>query len=320
MTPPSAAAQPVLVLDLGAQDAQLVARRLREAGAYSELVRGTISAEEVLERGAAGLVFTSGPFSVAAGSAPDVSPGLLELGIPVLAIGAGAHLLAHMLGGAVNPLNHREQGAVTFQITERGSAIFEGFPASFTGHVATGEAVSSLPASLRQTATSDSGYVAAFADEDRRLYGVHWLPELRTSEHGTRLFENFTRHIMGLTGAWNAESIVEEQVRLIREQVGSGRVLCALSGGVDSAVAAALVHRAVGDQLTCVFVDHGLLREGEREQVEIDYVRSTGVRLITVDARERFLGALAGVSDPETKRKIIGTEFIRVFEATQADL
>lgn len=326
MTSSSPADHPVLVLDLGAQDSQLVARRLREAGAYSELVPARIPADEVRARNARAIVLTSGPFSVAygpntgLGALPELDSGILDLGIPVLAIGAAAILLVKNLGGSVEGSRHEEQGLAGVDVQHPASPLLRGLPVHVRVHLSHGGSIAELPAAMTLTASTGDGRVVAFEDVERNLYGVQWLPELRSSEHGGTIFENFVRDIVGLDGSWTASNIVEEQIRLIREQVGQGRVLCALSGGVDSAVAAALVHRAVGDRLTCVFVDHGLLREGEREQVEGDYVASTGVRLITVDARERFLEALAGVTDPESKRKIIGTEFIRVFENTQKQL
>ena len=309
---------PVLVVDFGAQDAQLVARRVRETGAFSELVPHSITANEVRKRGASALIFTTGPNLVSDPNAPSFDADLLDLGIPVLGIGYGMQAIVAKLGGKVENVGAAEHGV--FTITAKASPLFaeaEGDAKVQLGHE---ETVTGLPEGFTAIASSDAAPIAAFGNDERRVYGVQWLPELRTSERGTELFTNFVRGIAGLEGTWTAASIVEDQIAKIREQVGTGRVICALSGGVDSAVSAALVQKAVGDQLTCVFVNHGLLREGEQEQVEVDFVKSTGVRLITVDARAQFLGELAGVNDPEQKRKIIGREFIRVFEQTQREL
>lgn len=309
---------PVLVVDFGAQDAQLVARRVREAGAFSELVPHTISAEEVRHRQASALVFTTGPHSIVASEAPGIDTEIFDLGLPILGIGYGFHLMVECLGGTVDSAEAAEQGVFAAELLT--STLFAGIAGPARVHLSHNNTVTGLPDGFQVIASTEASPMAAVAHDARKMYGVQWLPELRNSEKGTEIFANFVRGIAGHSGSWTAASIVEEQIALIREQVGTGKVLCALSGGVDSAVAAALVHAAVGDQLTCVFVDHGLLREGEKEQVEIDYVKSTGVRLITVDAREQFLGELSGVSDPEQKRKIIGREFIRVFEQTQREL
>lgn len=309
---------PVLVVDFGAQDAQLVARRVREAGAYSELVPHSIQADEVRKRGASALIFTTGPHSIVGAEAPGFDPDLLTLDLPLLGIGYGYHVLVESLGGTVDQIEAAEHGLR--EVITSDSPLFAGAAGAVNVQLSHENTVTGLPDGFDAIASSEASPNAAMGNDERKIYGVQWLPELRTSEGGTELFTNFVRHIAGLAGDWTAASIVEEQVAKIREQVGSGRAICALSGGVDSAVAAALVHEAIGDQLTCVFVNHGLLREGEQHQVEVDYVNSTGVRLITVDARAQFLGELAGVSDPETKRKIIGREFIRVFEQAQADL
>lgn len=309
---------PVLVLDFGAQDAQLVARRVREAGAFSELVPHTITATEVRDRGAAALVLTSGPYSVVGVEAPGLDTNILELGLPILGIGYGYHLLVECLGGTVDSVGQAEHGQMPVRVNP--SPLFVGLPEQLTVALAHDNTVTGLPNGYEAIAHTDAAPIAAMGNDERRVYGVQWLPESRTSEGGAEIFHNFIRSISGIETSWDAQQIAKDQVERIRAQIGEGRVLCALSGGVDSAVAAALVHEAVGDKLTCVFVDHGLLREGEREQVEVDYVQSTGVRLITVDARDQFLSALAGVNDPEEKRKIIGREFIRVFEATQQQL
>ena len=316
------AQRPVLVVDFGAQYAQLIARRVREAGVYSEIVPHTISAEELAEKNPVGIVLSGGPSSVYEEGSPSLDEGILELGVPTLGICYGFQVMAQQLGGEVAKTGAREYGSTEVRLvagTDGGTLLAEQ-PIEQVAWMSHGDSVVKAPEGFEVLAASDSTPVAAFANDERKLYGVQWHPEVKHSAFGQRVLENFLHRAAGIPADWNSGNVIAEQVERIRAQVGSGRVLCALSGGVDSAVAAALVHKAVGDQLVCVFVDHGLLRAGEREQVEQDYVASTGVRLVTVDARERFLTALAGVSDPEQKRKIIGREFIRTFEAAQAEL
>jgi GMP synthase (glutamine-hydrolysing) len=310
----------VLVVDFGAQYAQLIARRVREAGVYSEIVPHTVTADEVAELDPTGIVLSGGPSSVYEPGSPALDPGILELGIPVLGICYGFQVMAQQLGGEVAKTGSREYGSTKVRLSGDGGVFLGGQPASQTAWMSHGDSVVRAPAGFEVLASSDATPVAAFANDDQRLYGVQWHPEVRHTAHGQKVIENFLHKAAGIPSDWNSRNVIADQIERIREQVGTGRVLCALSGGVDSAVAAALVHEAVGDQLVCVFVDHGLLRSGEREQVERDYVAATGVRLVTVDAVERFVGALAGVIDPEQKRKIIGREFIRTFEAAQADL
>ncbi|HXD61705.1 MAG TPA: glutamine-hydrolyzing GMP synthase, partial [Lacisediminihabitans sp.] len=312
--------QPVLVVDFGAQYAQLIARRVREAGVYSEIVPHTISAAEVAAKKPAGIVLSGGPSSVYEAGSPELDPGILELGVPVLGICYGFQVMAQQLGGEVANSGLREYGATDVVLTPVESVLLSGQPASQTTWMSHGDSVAKAPEGFTVLASSDSTPVAAFASDERRLYGVQWHPEVKHSEFGQRVLENFLHDAAGIPADWNSGSVIAEQVERIREQVGSSRVICGLSGGVDSAVAAALVHKAVGDQLVCIFVDHGLLRQDERRQVEEDYVASTGVRLVTVDAVDQFLDALAGVTDPEQKRKIIGREFIRSFEAAAASL
>lgn len=313
--------RPVLVVDFGAQYAQLIARRVREAGVYSEIVPHTISAEELAAKNPAGIVLSGGPSSVYEDGAPKLDEGILELGIPTLGICYGFQVMATQLGGEVAKTGAREYGSTEVRLTGNdGGTLLGEQPATQTAWMSHGDSVVKAPEGFEVLAASDSTPVAAFANDERGLYGVQWHPEVKHSAHGQRVLENFLHRAAGIPADWNAGNVIAEQVERIREQVGTGRVLCGLSGGVDSAVAAALVHKAVGDQLVCVFVDHGLLRAGEREQVEQDFVASTGIRLVTVDAREQFLTALTGVSDPEQKRKIIGREFIRTFEAAQAEL
>ena len=313
-------AQPVLVVDFGAQYAQLIARRVREANVYSEIVPHTITAEEIAAKNPAGIVLSGGPSSVYEPGSPSLDPGILELGIPVLGICYGFQVMATQLGGEVANTGLREYGATAVRLTGDGGSLLGGQPVDQTTWMSHGDSVSKAPEGFTVLASSDSTPVAAFASDERRLYGVQWHPEVKHSEFGQRVLENFLHTAAGIPADWNSANVIDEQVARIQKQVGSARVICGLSGGVDSAVAAAIVHKAVGDQLVCIFVDHGLLRQDERRQVEEDYVASTGVRLVTVDAVDQFLDALAGVTDPETKRKIIGREFIRSFEQAAADL
>ncbi|MDN5559168.1 MAG: glutamine-hydrolyzing GMP synthase [Ruaniaceae bacterium] len=304
---------PVLVIDFGAQYAQLIARRVREARVYSEIVPHTMPVSELLAKNPAAIVLSGGPASVYSDGAPAVERELFLSGVPVLGICYGFQAMAHALGGTVARTETREYGSTAVEITS-GGALLEGTPAAQTVWMSHGDAVTAAPEGFEVLASSAGAPVAAFEDTARRLYGVQWHPEVLHTEYGQATLENFLYRGAGLEPSWTPSSVIADQVAAIRAQVGGGRVICGLSGGVDSSVAAALVQKAVGDQLTCVFVDHGLLRAGEVEQVERDFVASTGVTLVTVDARERFLTALAGVTEPETKRKIIGREFIRVFE------
>lgn len=311
--------RPVLVVDFGAQYAQLIARRVREAGVYSELVPHTATAEEIAAKEPVGIILSGGPSSVYEPGAPAIDPGVFDLGVPTLGICYGFQVMAQALGGEVANTGLREYGATDATIVTEGT-LLEGQPAEQNVWMSHGDQVSRAPEGFEVLARTAATPVAAFANDVRKFYGVQWHPEVKHSDYGQNVLENFLHKAAGLPADWNSGNVIAEQVERIREQVGSGRVISALSGGVDSAVSTALVHKAVGDKLTAIFVDHGLLRKGEREQVENDYVASTGVRLITVDARERFLEALAGVSDPEQKRKIIGREFIRAFEQAERDL
>jgi len=313
-------ARPVLVVDFGAQYAQLIARRVREANVYSEIVPHTVTAEEIRARNPAGIVLSGGPSSVYEDGAPSLDPAIFELGVPVFGICYGFQVIAKQLGGEVARTGRREYGATPMRVVGDGGSLLAEQPEEQLTWMSHGDSVVRAPDGFTVLASTEGTPVAAFADDDRRVYGVQWHPEVRHTQYGQRVLENFLHRAAGIPADWNSGNVIAEQVARIREQVGDARVICGLSGGVDSAVAAALVHRAVGDQLVCVFVDHGLLRAGEREQVERDYVAATGVRLVTVDARDRFLTALAGVTDPEEKRKIIGREFIRVFEQAERDL
>jgi len=311
--------RPVLVVDFGAQYAQLIARRVREAGVYSELVPHTATAAEIAEKNPVGIILSGGPSSVYEEGAPQLDAGVFDLGIPTLGICYGFQVMAKTLGGDVANTGLREYGATDATIVTD-NVLLDGQPVDQNVWMSHGDQVSAAPDGFQVLARTAATPVAAFADDVRKFYGVQWHPEVKHSDHGQRVIENFLHKAAGLPADWNSDNVIAEQIQKIRAQVGTGRVISALSGGVDSAVSTALVHKAVGDQLTAVFIDHGLLRKGEREQVENDYVASTGVRLITVDARETFLDALAGVSDPEQKRKIIGREFIRAFEKVQSDL
>jgi len=312
--------RPVLVVDYGAQYAQLIARRVREADAYSEIVPGSMPVAQLLAKDPAAIILSGGPSSVYAEGAPQVDPALFEAGVPVLGICYGFQAMASALGGEVARTGLSEYGGTQLEVSAPQSTLLHGQPEQQSVWMSHGDAVQSAPEGFTVVASSSGARVAAFEDDERKLYGVQWHPEVGHSTFGQRVLENFLRRGAGVPGDWTTGNVIAEQVERIRAQVGGGRVICGLSGGVDSAVAAALVQRAVGDQLTCVFVDHGLLRAGEAEQVEQDYVAATGVKLVVVDAVEQFMTALAGITDPETKRKTIGREFIRAFEGAAREL
>ncbi|MGC3995897.1 MAG: glutamine-hydrolyzing GMP synthase [Propionicimonas sp.] len=303
----------VLVVDYGAQYAQLIARRVREARVYSEIVPHTMAVADILAKEPKAVILSGGPSSVYEPGAPQLDGTLLDASVPVFGICYGFMAMAQALGGTVARTGQREYGRTTVEVLEPGR-LLTGLPSSLTSWMSHGDEVTAAPSGFTVNARSPRATVAAFEDTGRRLAGVQWHPEVLHSEHGQAVLEHFLYDIAGCRPTWTSGNIVEDQVARIRAEVGDARVLCALSGGVDSAVAAALVQKAIGDQLTCAFVDHGLLREGEAERVEHDFVASTGVKLVVADEQDRFLTALAGVSDPETKRKIIGREFIRTFE------
>ncbi|MEN3535533.1 glutamine-hydrolyzing GMP synthase [Microbispora sp. ZYX-F-249] len=305
----------VLVVDFGAQYAQLIARRVRECHVYSEIVPSTMPVSEMLEKKPKAIILSGGPSSVYAEGAPPVPDGLFETGVPTFGICYGFQAMARALGGEVARTDSAEFGGTALQVLKEG-LLFAGLPVAQTVWMSHGDSVVGAPAGFAVTAATDATPVAAMEDPSRGLYGVQFHPEVLHSEHGQQVLKHFLE-AAGCRPSWTMLNIVEDAVEAVRAQVGDGRAICALSGGVDSAVAAAIVQRAIGDRLTCVFVDHGLLRKGEAEQVERDFVEATGVKLRVVDAAERFLKALSGVTDPEEKRKIIGREFIRVFEDEQ---
>ncbi|MCC5671220.1 glutamine-hydrolyzing GMP synthase [Kocuria rhizophila] len=310
--------RPVLVVDYGAQYAQLIARRVREANVYSEIVPHTWSTEQILQRNPAALILSGGPASVYAPGAPQRDAELFEAGVPVLGICYGFQVMAAALGGTVERTGVREYGATTATCQDTAvSTLLDGTPDVQTVWMSHGDSVTAAPEGFTTLATTEGAPVAAFENRERHLYGVQWHPEVKHSAYGQKILENFLFNGAQLSPTWSTGNIIEEQVAAIRAQVGDGKALCGLSGGVDSAVAAALVQRAIGDRLTCVLVDHGLMRQDEVEQVEKDYVAATGVKLHVAREQDRFLEALKGVTDPETKRKAIGREFIRAFEAAE---
>ena len=309
----------VLVLDFGGQYSQLIARRVRECGVFSELLHHTVPIEDIRKRKPKALILSGGPASVYAPDAPVLRPELLELGIPVLGICYGMQAMVLNLGGKVEAAEVGEFGRSTLTVSEHGR-LLAGLPSEQPCWMSHRDTVYEAPPGSTALASSSESPVAAFEDTDRRLYGIQFHPEVVHTPYGTQILTRFLEDIAGADLDWNAASVAEEQIRRIREQVGEGQVICGLSGGVDSSVAALLVHRAIGDQLTCVFVDHGLMRKGEGEQVVAAFRDHFKVPLVAVDAEERFLERLAGVTEPEAKRKIIGNEFIRVFEEEAAKL
>jgi len=309
----------VVVLDYGGQYSQLIARRVRECGVFSELLPHHVGAEEVARRRPKGLILSGGPASVYAEGAPRLEPELLELGIPVLGICYGMQLVALSLGGRVEGAEVGEFGRSKLTVREPGE-LLAGLPAEQSCWMSHRDTVFEAPAGFTALASSTASPVAAFESAERAIYGIQFHPEVVHTPFGQDILKTFLRDVCGCDMRWSPASIVEEQIARIRAQVGTGKVICGLSGGVDSSVAALLVHRAVGDQLTCVFVDHGLMRKNEGEQVISAFRDRFGIPLVAVDAEERFLTKLRGVTDPEAKRKAIGTEFIRVFEEEAAEL
>jgi GMP synthase (glutamine-hydrolysing) len=307
----------VLVVDFGAQYAQLIARRVRECHVYSEIVPSTMPVEQMLAKRPKAIILSGGPSSVYADGAPPAPEGLFTAGVPVLGICYGFQLMVAELGGTVTPTGLAEYGATS--LDSFGGRLLSGTPARQRVWMSHGDTCTAAPPGFTVTAQTQATPVAAVEDADRDMFGVQFHPEVMHTEHGQRVLQRFLE-LAGCRPSWTMVNIVEEQVERIREQVGGGHAICGLSGGVDSAVAAALVQRAIGERLTCVFVDHGLLRRGEAEQVEQDFVAATGVRLMVANEAEAFLSALAGVTDPEQKRKIIGREFIRAFERAAREI
>jgi GMP synthase (glutamine-hydrolysing) len=307
----------IIVLDFGSQYTQNIARRIRELRIYSEVHPCSTPLERLRELGPAGLVLSGGPASCYDAGAPQIAPELFDLGVPVLGICYGLQLMAKVLGGVVSPGQKREYGRARARIVDPGCALWRGLDSSeeLTVWMSHADRIEELPAGFHVAATSDNAPVAAACDEARRLYGVQFHPEVVHTPRGSQILGNFALDVCGCKPSWTMASFVETQLAAIRRQVGEqGRAICGLSGGVDSSVAAVLVHRAIGDRLTCIFVDNGLLREGEAAQVERVFSERFSMRLVVVDARRRFLQRLEGISEPEPKRRIIGAEFVAVFE------
>ena len=311
--------RPVLVIDFGAQYAQLIARRVREARIYSEVIAHDASIDEFKAKDPAAIILSGGPASVYADDAPSLDPAILELGIPVFGICYGFQTMAAALGGEVANTGGREFGRTTFTATDDG-VLHRGLDRNQPVWMSHNDAVQVAPEGFVVTGSTPGAPVAAFESVESKMAGVQYHPEVLHTPHGQQVLTRFLYEIAGLEADWTPANIADALIDQVSDQIGDGLAICGLSGGVDSAVAAALVQRAIGDRLTCVFVDHGLLRAGEREQVEHDFVAATGERLVTVDAADKFLAELSGVSDPETKRKIIGREFIRSFEGAVSDV
>jgi GMP synthase (glutamine-hydrolysing) len=310
--------RPVLVVDFGAQYAQLIARRVREARVFSEVIPHSASIEEIKARDPLAVVLSGGPASVYADGAPQLDPALFDLGLPVFGICYGFQAMAQALGGTVAHTGTSEYGRTELKVL--GGELHSGLPRVQPVWMSHGDAVTAAPDGFDVVASSPGAQVAAFENRDRRLAGVQYHPEVMHTPHGQQVLSRFLHDFAGLGAEWTAANIAGALVEQVRAQIGDGQAICGLSGGVDSAVAAALVQRAIGDRLTCVFVDHGLLRAGERAQVQRDFVAATGANLVTVDAAQTFLEALSGVTNPEGKRKIIGRQFIRAFEGAVRDI
>jgi GMP synthase (glutamine-hydrolysing) len=302
----------VLILDFGGQYNQLIARRVREAKVYCEVVPYDISIEQIKSKNPKGIIFTGGPASVYEEGAPTCDKEIFNLGVPILGICYGAQLMSYMLGGKVDRAEKREYGKAEMSL--KSSDIFKNVPEKSISWMSHTVYISEVPEGFEILGTTETCPVAAMGSQAKRLYGVQFHPEVEHTQHGKSILNNFLYEVCELAGNWTMDSYIDEQLAEIKKKVGSKKVLCALSGGVDSSVAAVLVHQAVGNQLTCIFVDHGLLRKDEGDQVETIFRKQFDMNLIRVNCKDRFLGKLAGVSDPEKKRKIIGEEFIRVFE------
>lgn len=303
----------VLVIDFGAQYNQLIARRVREANVYCEVIPYNASIERIKSMNPKGIIFSGGPASVLDQGAPFCDKGIYELGVPVLGICYGMQLMGHMLGGEVQRAEKREYGKMDIDVNTE-SVLFEGVESKTTCWMSHTYQVKKLPEGFRNVASSAGCPAGAMENQAKKLYGVQFHPEVMHTPKGRKMLENFLYKVCGCSGDWKMSAFVEQSIKSIKEKVGSKSVLCALSGGVDSSVAAVMMHKAIGKQLTCIFVDHGLLRKYEGDQVEKVFREQFDINLVRVNAEDRFLAKLAGVSDPETKRKIIGEEFIRVFE------
>src|ERR1700744_1291982 len=313
-----ASQRPVLVVDFGAQYAQLIARRVREARVFSEVIPHTASVDEIKARHPLALVLSGGPSSVYSEGAPQIDPALFDLDVPVFGICYGFQAMAQALGGTVAHTGTSEYGRTELKVL--GGELHSGLPEVQPVWMSHGDAVTAAPDGFDVVASTAGAAVAAFENPGRRLAGVQYHPEVMHPPHGQQVLSRFLHDFAGLGADWTAANIANALVEQVRAQIGDGRAICGLSGGVDSAVAAALVQRAIGDRLTCVFVDPGLLRAGERAQVQRDFVAATGANLVTVDAAQTFLEALSGVANPEGKRKIIGRQFIRAFEGAVRDI
>jgi len=309
----------VLVVDFGAQYAQLIARRVREANVYSEIVPSTIKAQEVKDKNPSAIILSGGPSSVYAENAPKIDEAIFTLGVPIFGICYGFQVMAATLGGVVTRTGKSEFGRTQTTVVSE-SKTFGGLNSQQKTWMSHGDAVTKAPEGFTTTASTESTPIAAFENATGTLAGVQFHPEVLHTEHGQKILENWLINIANCEATWTTKNIAENEIAHAREIIGNKRVICGLSGGVDSAVAAAIIQSAVGDQLTCVFVDHGLLRKGEAQQVESDFVATTGIKLVTIDAAQQFLTALKGITDPEEKRKIIGREFIRAFESAARDI
>ncbi|KZS24086.1 GMP synthetase [Wohlfahrtiimonas chitiniclastica] len=301
-------------MDFGSQYNQLIARRIREIGVFSELIAHTTTAEEIKKMAPSGIILSGGPNSVYAEDAFKIDMEIFNLGVPVLGICYGMQLMSDSLGGTVSKADHSEYGKALLKHTQKDALLLNGLPEEHVVWMSHGDLVTKIPEGFEVVATSDDCPIAAIENKDKKWFGVQFHPEVKHSEKGFDLLKNFALNVCGCHGDWKMENFIDQQIKTIRETVGDKKVLLALSGGVDSSVVGVLLHRAIGEQLTCIFVDHGMLRKGEAEEVMNNLSGKFGLNIIKVDAKERFLGKLAGVSDPETKRKIIGNEFIYLFD------
>ncbi|WP_172585969.1 glutamine-hydrolyzing GMP synthase, partial [Ligilactobacillus agilis] len=304
----------IIVLDFGSQYNQLITRRIREMGVYSELLSHKLTAQEIKQMNPKGIIFSGGPNSVYDEDAFKVDPAIFELGLPILGICYGMQLMAHNLGGKVESADNKEYGKADIEVVDKDAVMFKDLPTTQTVWMSHGDLVTEVPAGFTVSATSANCPIAAMANPAKKLYGLQFHTEVRHTEYGNDILRHFAFDVCGAQANWSMEDFIDMQVAKIRQTVGDQKVLLGLSGGVDSSVVGVLLHKAIGDQLTSIFVDHGLLRKGEAEQVMDSLGGKFGLNIIKVDAKDRFLGKLAGVSDPEKKRKIIGNEFIQVFD------